>query len=884
MEIIDLSGNWQWSQNPEEKFSDGFILPGSTCDNKIGKKAEPFTEINRDSVRCLVPAYDYIGSIYLKKEIEVPEDWKNSYITLFMERVNIASDVWIDGIKAGRTVVSLSTPHIYDLSKIITPGIHTITIRVTNENILNIDHISSGYSEDTQSIWCGIVGRIALQKEDIFHIERIAVFPRDNSIDIKATIDTDCRAPKEFRRVDLLLSVQSIVTGDIKEEKRYPLYLYNRRQNITVNYDMGENILRWSEAEPNLYTLTAALCYDGLGDISDVPNIGDIKNQKDVRSTKTFVFGMREFKTNGRTFTINGEPVFLRGTLDCAIFPKTGYPPTDLDSWLYICRQIKNYGLNHIRFHSWCPPEAAFAAADITGVYVLAELPLWMNYDVCPIDTGADPIHEIFAHNEALRISETYGNHPSFVMFSNGNELLGDFDILEKITAQIKAIDDRRLYTLTSNFDRIPTPADDYFCAFAAGGKRLRLQTFRKVLWEGTHFNFDPAVEEMDIPEVSFEVGQYCVYPDVNSIDKFDGNLLPLNFQVIKDDLEKKGLLDRANEFVEASGKLAALLYKEDIEAALRTKDLGGFELLGLEDYTGQCTATIGLLDQFYHSKGIIAPEEFSCFCGDSVPLFESRRIFKNNETLIASVYLSDRKGDINYTLTLSDFGNEIFSQSGVLPSEISIPLDFVNKPSMLKVTLSTKLCHNSWNIFVYPESINEPPSQIPVLDGFNSEALKIVENGGTAIILGTYDNLKNPIEGKFFPVFWSPAYFPSTNSCGLICKEDHALFKDFPTGRFSDFQWYHPMESAVNFDLGCLPRRFRPIVEAVPNFCDNTPQSPLFEAAVGKGNFIFCGFTKNNEFIEQRHLWNAIVNYACSPDFTPKEHLNLETVLSLFK
>ena len=90
---------------------------------------------------------------------------------------------------------------------------------------------------------------------------------------------------------------------------------------------------------------------------------------------RTVRFGMREFAAKGTQFTMNGRPVFLRGTLECSVFPLTGYPPTDVASWQRIYRIMKSYGLNFIRFHSWCPPEAAFAAADIEGIMIQAEGP-----------------------------------------------------------------------------------------------------------------------------------------------------------------------------------------------------------------------------------------------------------------------------------------------------------------------------------------------------------------------------------------------------------------------------------------------------------------------------------------------------------------------------
>ena len=69
----------------------------------------------------------------------------------------------------------------------------------------------------------------------------------------------------------------------------------------------------------------------------------------------------------------------------------------------------------------------------------------------------------------------------------------------------------------------------------------------------------------MEVPLVTHEVGQYSVYPDLTEIPKYTGTLMPLNFMAVKEDLEKKGLIDKAPQYLQASGKLAAILYKEEI-------------------------------------------------------------------------------------------------------------------------------------------------------------------------------------------------------------------------------------------------------------------------------------------------------------------------------
>ena len=162
----------------------------------------------------------------------------------------------------------------------------------------------------------------------------------------------------------------------------------------------------------------------------------------------------------------------------------------------------------------------------------------------------------------------------------------------------------------------------------------MRIQELHAQVNQATDVDFHEAVERLPVPLITFEVGQYCCYPDVSIMARYTGAMEPSNFAWIDADMRRKGIWERLPEYLAASGDLAMRLYKEDVEAALRTPGLAGFQLLALSDYTGQSTATIGLLDVFLHSKGICQPEDFRCFCDAVVPLFKAKRIFTTDEGL----------------------------------------------------------------------------------------------------------------------------------------------------------------------------------------------------------------------------------------------------------
>lgn len=849
MNIIDLSGQWRWETDEEycgtaQKFyahelkNTGFKLPGSTCENKIGKRCEYYDEFSKKAVRAPRERYEYVGALWLSREIDVPKEAEGKSVKLFLERVNIASDLWLDGKKIGRQIIELSAPHIYDLTGRLTPGKHTITLRCDNRNLLNFGDMASGYSIDTQGYWNGIVGRLELIIEDDPHAENIQVYPNECGIKVKLTL-----AGRRGRVVQGHLSATAPDGREVKElsfERR----LFNSRQVEYFDFEF-EDILLWNEFTPNLYTL--------------IVNTGS--DEKKVR------FGMRTIKTEGKKILLNGEHISLRGTIDCAQYPITGYPPFDIDLWRKNFKTIKSFGLNHVRFHAWCPPECAFDAADELGLYISVEMPLWINDDVTPLEYGDDPIHDMYYPNEARVISKTYGNHPSFIMFSNGNETMGNLELLSDITIMMRAYDPRRLYTLTSNFDHPVMPCEDYICAQDVGGYLVRIQNLHDAVSQNTFLDYSEAVEKSPVPIISFEVGQYCSYPNVDICEKYTGNMLPVNFDAIRKHMIKKGVYPRLKEYVAASGALAAKLYKEDIEAALRTKNFGGFELLSLSDYTGQSTATVGMLDVFFENKGFTTPEKFREFAGCVVPLLKAERIYKNTDTVEAELDLYDfgeRKiENPNFKLTIY-VKDKIFFEMVTDEKFLSVPLDKITQAAMLDVTLSVGEYKNSYKIFVYPE--NAPCPVVKIISS-EEELKEIINSGGSAIV--TANAAKETTDGSFIPVFWSPVHFPTNRPSGEIIDEKHPVFDDFPTEKCPDYQWKTLLDSSKNVDISRFDG-LKPIVEIVPNFVYSTPTSPLFELRVGKAKLLFCGFDLTRDDLPTRHLKSSIFKYVSSEKFDP--------------
>ena len=351
-----------------------------------------------------------------------------------------------------------------------------------------------------------------------------------------------------------------------------------------IFYPMGTNCELWSEFNPKLYKIRAIL------------------EGGNIHSEISDTFGMREFKASGHQFLINGKPVFLRGTVNCCEFPETGYPDMTGEQWEKIFSTVKAFGLNHVRFHTWCPPEAAFEMADRYGIYLEVELPDWS------FKIGEDTNVTQFFQSEGERMIREYGNHPSWVMFTMGNELKGDYSTLDALENYFRGLDPELLYDSTtypnSSRGKTPEPADDYYISQDTKNGRARGQDIFNNTPPNTQTNFEWAISCIPIPFVSHEVGQYCVYPNLAELPKYDGVLRSTALEAIQTDLRKKGRLSEAPVYTRDSGELAAILYKEVVERALRTTNQAGFQLLQLNDFPGQGTSTVGLLDAFWDSKG----------------------------------------------------------------------------------------------------------------------------------------------------------------------------------------------------------------------------------------------------------------------------------------
>ena len=948
-QTIDLSGQWQFRIDRDGKgeseawyaattpFDDTILLPASMPQRLKGDDISvntrwvgslydssyffnPYMKRYRNPGKdmklqfFLTPDKHYVGKAWYKKTITLPDSADLPMYALYLERPHITTQVWVNGEKVDRIQKSLSVPHVFYLYGMLNPGENTIAICVDNDpETVKVGQDSHSITDQTQGDWNGIVGKMELRPFNA--LDYVAVYPDiDNR---RANVHVEMLDCKPSKKATLTLKATAFNTDKTHAVSSKPVQIILSDDKVVssdVALDMGDGMLLWDEFHPQLYRLEVCL------------------TTADGRTySKETVFGMRKIEIRDKMFYVNGRQIQLRGTVENCNFPNTGYPPMDVDSWLRVFNRCKAYGLNHVRFHSYCPPEAAFLAADMVGMYIQPEGPSWPNHGVKlgrgePIDT--------YLMDESLAIVDEYGNHPSFTFFAFGNEPAGNWvKWSTDHVAQMKQHDPRHLYCgFSVGGGWAWQPGSEY--AVKAGARGLNewskrapesIVNFEKNIT--TYNGKDMPNTPITMPFVSHETGQWCAFPNFDEIPKYTGVNKAKNFEIFRDLLRDNGMESRAHDFMMASGKLQAICYKAEIERTMRTPRYAGFQLLALNDYSGQGTALVGLTDVFFDDKGYMTSEEFREFCSPIVPLAKMPKFtYKSDETFVADVELNQfsdaamKNVNIHWSLTPApktqggimllnqpaplaegDFDARDFPVGGNIPiGRISVPLSEVEEASRytLSVSIPGTEVRNHWDIWVYPTQLTtkvkyEKKSWIPkgiyVTDSLDAKAIKTLNKGGKVLICaGGKVTYGKEVVQQFTPVFWNTSWFKMRppHTTGILVDNAHPIFDLFPTDYHSDLQWWELVNRAQVMQFTDFPTDFQPLVQSIDTWFVSRKIGMLFEAKVGKGKLVMTTMDITNNLdkrIVARQMRESILSYMQSDKFAPAWDININNVSDLF-
>ena len=634
----------------------------------------------------------------------------------------------------------------------------------------------------------------------------------------------------------------------------------------------------------------------------------------------------KDFHIEGAHFYANGHRIFLRGKHDAAVWPLTGHVEMSVEGWMKYLGTCKEYGINHVRFHSWCPPEAAFVAADSLGIYLQPELPFWGSFD------KKDERLIAFLHQEGENILREYGHHPSFRMMALGNELWGDIDKMKKFVDDFRKIAPDKYYTFGSNYYlgyQGIKEGMDYFTTCRIGGEgwgkyntHTRGSFSFADAYDGgmiNHFhpnstmNFDEACDKAGIPIISHETGQFQTYPDYREMKKYTGVLHPYNFEVFRRRLAAAGMLSQADDFHKASGLWSVKLYKADIEMDLRTRNMAGFQLLDIQDYPGQGSAFVGILDAFMESKEITTPEEWCQWCSPVVPLLEVEKFcFEDGEKIQAKVKVANYGGSSLYGKKLKwKIGDaegvmNIFTYDeglidvGVLDEEVS-----ADKPTKLNVSLNIEgtEARNSYELWVYPKKAIEKKGVIIAKD-LDQEVVKVLEKGAKVLWMPTAsshfvaaddtlsqaDNVTPYTVGGLFQTdYWNYRMFKticennkkkvSPGTLGILTNPEHPIFKEFPTEMHTNWQWFPVIKESHPLVLDNFVKDYRPIVQVIDNIERNHKLGLVMEWKVGAGKLLVCmsDLEKTAKYPEGKAFYQSVIDYMRSADFNPSAEITVD-------
>ncbi|QQR31292.1 hypothetical protein I5Q82_06380 [Acutalibacter muris] len=877
-----LSGPWTADIGDGRKYT--MTLPGTLDENNIGGPDTGGNLWNPDSpvgkaakfgpiLTRLTRKHSFEGPARLTRRVRfTPPEGKRVFLEA--ERARVLT-LLVDGQEIPDFVPpSIVTHHIFELTS-VWRGEHDITLIYDNsypglprENIV----YSSAATDETQTNWNGVLGFLRLRREEPVFMSGLRVYPRGGLLEVRITIESDREWSGVLEVSSLALSASAERQISVKQ---------GRNEIAFTELNIEKSALRWDEYEGNLYELTTTLTGEGL-----------------PSQSKTVTFGVRDFgpDVNGR-LALNGRTIFLRGEANCGEFPETGHWPMTVEEWTNILETYKSYGVNCMRFHSHTPPEAAFTAADRLGMLMEPELSHWNPTEAFSSRKSWD-----YYRVELLETLRLLANPPSFVMLTFGNELVADelgHSRMEELLDMAHKEDSTRLFANGSNVHYGwlgCDPKSDFYTSNRFREHYLRgtdanMLGYINHSYPSARENFDRSMdllrESCDKPVFSFEVGQFEVLPDFRELDDFKGVTDPANLRWIKERVEKAGLLPQWERYVEATGELSRIGYREEIEAAMRTEKMSGISLLGLQDFPGQGTALVGMLNSHLKPKpySFARPERFREFFTDRLSLaLLPKYTYENTETLETEIKIANfGKGEIAGEVYCRLEGRGLLLEA-VLPrvscpagrltlaGRLSLPLSEIEEPTRLELTVAIGDIENRYPLWVYPAVKPVCPESVHETAALDEEALAVLEKGGTVYLTppSTPEALPNSLQAQFTTDFWSVGTFPKQEGgMGQLINTEHPLFRDFPTESHSNWQWW-PMASQRAM---ILPRPIECIVTEMDSYAFLRPMAKLFECRCAGGKVLVSSMALQD--LQQYPEARALAGFRRDTVTIPESDLN---------
>lgn len=953
--------NGKWHVVLEDGTTGQMDLPGTLDENGIGHRdvganqwhpdavlGNAAGEIDKDApiATRFTRRHTYEGEARISRKITVP-DYGTDRLFVLAERAR-ALRLLVDGeacsvFRQG----TLSTPYIFELTG-AAPGEHEFTFLSDNSYPgmpKAAIYYSSAATDETQTNWNGILGECSMYTRPQNFIDSLRVYPRAVKKEEKnkaggyvldVCVELAPGAKKVYKDAKIILQSEALAAGELEDTQTLTEIISYSGEGLAEagtdkeenpktmeiwfrDLPLRENVKLWDEDEGNLYEMAVTLD-NGMSAEDKGGSTAECRTR----------FGIRSFGDNGSgRLALNGRAIFLRGEANCAEYPETGHPPMTIPEWKEMLLKYRSYGINFVRFHSHCEPEAAFAAADELGMLLQPELSHWDPKDAF----GTEESYRYY-RAELVDLLKTYANHPSFVMLTLGNELQAQDEGRERMRELVrtaKRMDPTRLYANGSNAfygEEGCDPESDFYTSQSCKDVVIRgtfsgMRGYLNENYPSADRTYDEAMAEIrkeyQKPVFSFEVGQFEVLPDFEELESFQGISDPVNLKLIKKRVEERGLLPTWEKYVEATGELSRLAYREEIEAAMRTRELSGISLLGLQDFPGQGTALVGMMNSHLEPKpyDFARPERFREFFQECRILVKlPHYTYEAGERLIAEVEAANFgkrniEGVFCWTLagkkSVSENGNcepaEIKSKNTVIATgedteiticrpgsytevgSLDIPLDFVEKNTALTLKVRIGDSISAYPIWVYRKTTPVCPENVYETRAFDVKTREILQNGGRVYLSPDADkeSLPNSIKTQFTTDFWSVGTFADQEGgMGQLIDTEHPIFKEFPTDFHTDWQWWiMATKRAV-----ILPHPMKTIITEMDSYAFLRPMAQMIEFRCLKGKVLLSTMElhKSQQYPEVRALQASIYTYLSGENFEPAEEITEEELSMLVR
>jgi len=884
--ILELGGRWKAEATKLGNFE--VELPGTLDTNKIGLEDE------KNLTTRLTRLHTYEGKVKYIRTIHIPLI-KNKRAFLKIERTRELR-LYINGEEINSFEEgTLSTPYLFEVTRYIGQQVDIECI-VDNEytkwprtSIIG----SSAATDESQTNWNGILGEFAILEESLTFIHRLRAYSQQDRIDVHVEM-VGVERKMEMESVHFTLYCKAFVEEKVEvySTDTHDCFYDEQRKFFSFvikGIELKKDCKRWEEGEGNLYELTMRI--------------------QDMDIEKTIQFGIRSFGVNrDLCLAINDRKIFLRGETNCCFFPEEGHPPISVKQWREVLAVYESYGVNCMRFHSWCPPKAAFVAADEMGMLMQPELSQW-NFK----DAFDDEKSQLYYRKELYSLLQNLANHPSFVMLTFGNELQATKKgevFADKLLEEAKKYDSTRLYANSSNYyygEKGLDEKSDFYTGMSFYDEILRATSSPMIghlnnKYPSSNHSYDEVVkkiQEQGKPVFGFEVGQYEILPDFLEIPEFQGVTRAVNLECVQQKVEEADMLEAWEAYVNATGELALLSYKEEVEAAIRTRGMSGLFLLGLQDFLGQGTALVGMINSHLKSKpyAFAKPERFRAFFHDKLPLLLlPKYIYESGEELVASFQFANfskhevhavagwRLWENQKELNSYEYARKLFENGEITNIEdVKIKLLEVEEAKRLDIEIYVEGYWNRYPLWIYPKQSVIIRDEQRVATKVTEELINYVESGGRVFLEPEVQKEKLPqsIGGQFTTNFWSVKTFPEQEGgMGMLIDVQSKALEKFPTEVHSNYQWWVMSKGRPMI----LPKRIQPIVKVLDNINRFSHMGLLFEVQLGEGMLLISsmGLLNHQEYPECRALLNSFVEYLDGDGVLPNQSISKEELFQI--